>query len=146
MPDDQDHIVQSALMNLLSPRIVSFSNEAYLREVSVRIGRSKTRGQRSVARSAQARPRRITLLERPSGKTLTVFWSDVCTGHYAEQIWAIGYARRDAVCDLTAIQIFKGDMIFRPRVKRTALPANWDRMILASEVNLYFDNVAIAAA
>ncbi|WP_373864432.1 DUF3331 domain-containing protein [Paraburkholderia unamae] len=83
----------------------------------------------------QTPPCRVTVLDRPSSHALTVLWSDACSGHYGEQTWRLVFAKRDALCALTGTEILKGDEVFRPRVKRNSLPANWDRMILASKIS-----------
>ncbi|WP_321841087.1 DUF3331 domain-containing protein [Paraburkholderia bannensis] len=89
----------------------------------------------TIAAPSQTPPRRVSVLDRPSHQALTVSWSDACSGHYGEQTWRLAYAKRNAVCVLTGVPIRKGDEVFRPRVKRNALPANWDRMILASKIS-----------
>ncbi|NUY01446.1 DUF3331 domain-containing protein [Paraburkholderia youngii] len=134
MQETQEHIVQRALVNLLSPSAVNASNDAYERELTIRVRRRAGAAQRVAAAPCQPPPRRVSILEQPSAHALTVLWSDACSGHYAEQTWRLTYAKRDSRCALSGDPIFKGDEIFRPRVKRNALPSNWDRMILASKV------------
>nr|WP_082625054.1 DUF3331 domain-containing protein [Paraburkholderia caribensis] len=79
-------------------------------------------------------PERIYILEVRNEHTLTLCWSDSRTGHYAEQVWRIGLAREDSFCALSNLPIARGDRIYRPCKIGQRLPANWERMILASIV------------
>ncbi|NVH76096.1 DUF3331 domain-containing protein [Paraburkholderia sp. JPY432] len=135
MQDPQEHIVQRALVSLLLPAVVTASNEADNRELKTRLRRRDVDSRQVAATPAQSPPRRVAVLDRPSARALTVLWSDACSGHYGHQTWRLVYAKRDAFCVLTGAPIFKGDEVFRPRVSGDSLPANWDQMILASEVN-----------
>jgi hypothetical protein len=137
----EDHIVQRALLSLLSPCSVRKSSEAYERELSVRARRRVRRPKVEAAIVGQSMPDRISILERPSEHALIILWSDSCSGHYAEQSWRFAHARRDALCVLSGEPIYKGDAIFRPRVKVNALPSNWDRMILASKVSFQVNRI-----
>ncbi|WP_429563219.1 DUF3331 domain-containing protein [Paraburkholderia sp. MM6662-R1] len=76
----------------------------------------------------------MSVLERLSSKSLSVSWSDPCTGRYADQIWRFGLAQVDSFCALTGRPIRRGDPVFRPRLSSTRLPANHNRMILASAI------------
>lgn len=135
MQETQEHIVHRALVRLLLPTVISKFNDAYDRELTIRVRRRKISSRRVAVTPTQTPPCRVSILDRPSSHALTVLWSDACSGHYGEQSWRLAYAKRDALCVLTGTPIFKGDEVFRPRVKRNALPANWDRMILASKVS-----------
>ncbi|MFP3605972.1 DUF3331 domain-containing protein [Paraburkholderia sp. SIMBA_053] len=79
-------------------------------------------------------PARIFVHEVLSAHTVSVCWSDSQSGHYAEQVWRLGLARNDGYCALSGLPIMEGDEVFRPRRSTTCVPANWNRMILASEV------------
>lgn len=135
MLETQQHIVQRALVCLLLPTAITASNDAYDRELRIHVRQRRVSSRQVPVTPAQTPPRRVTVLDRPSSRALTVLWSDACSGHYGEQTWRLAYAKRDALCVLTGTAIFKGDEVFRPRVKRNALPANWDRMILASKIS-----------
>jgi hypothetical protein len=78
------------------------------------------------------KPSCVTILERLSLTTIAVSWCDATAGHYGDQIWTTGIAHRRALCALTGAYICRGDVVYRPRRSRTQLPANFDRMILAS--------------
>jgi hypothetical protein len=88
-------------------------------------------------------PAHISILELLSSKTLSVCWSDPRSGHYADQVWRIGLARKDAFCVLTGRPIRRGDPVFRPRACETYFPANRNRMILASEVPGYARGIVL---
>ncbi|ALL66468.1 Protein of unknown function (DUF3331) [Paraburkholderia caribensis MBA4] len=82
----------------------------------------------------EAPPSRVSVLEQLSSKSLSVYWSDPRSGHYANQVWRIGVARIDAFCALSGMPICRGDAVYRPRVSPSYLPANHNRMILAAAV------------
>lgn len=79
---------------------------------------------------------RIVVLERLSLVTLSVTWSDPTLGHFAGQVWRKGPAHIDTFCALTGVPIRLGDPVFRPRSHDSHVPANADRMILESSLNL----------
>jgi hypothetical protein len=79
-------------------------------------------------------PSQVSVVEKLSTTTISVRWSDPCEGRYESQIWGMGSAPSDAVCELSGKAIRRGDPIFRPRVSRTYAPVNRHRMILASAV------------
>ncbi|MBY4830561.1 DUF3331 domain-containing protein [Burkholderia dolosa] len=79
-------------------------------------------------------PLHISLVEQLSPTTISISWSDACMGHYTDQIWRIGLAHAEAVCMLSGVSIRPGDSVFRPRVQRSHVPINHDRMILAAAV------------
>jgi Domain of unknown function (DUF3331) len=78
------------------------------------------------------KPSCVTILERLSLTTIAVSWCDATAGHYGDQIWTTGIAHKRAICALTGAYIRQGDAVYRPRRSSTHLPANFDRMILAS--------------
>lgn len=83
-------------------------------------------------------PLHISIVEQLSPRRISISWSDPCMGHYTDQIWRIGLAQADAVCMLSGVPIRRGDSIFRPRVQRSHVPINHNRMILASAVARLF--------
>jgi hypothetical protein len=85
-------------------------------------------------------PIHISIVERLTARTLSVYWSDPRSGHYGDQIWRIGLARVDSHCVLTGLPIRRGDPIFRPRLFGSYRPANSHRMILASAAFDYLQN------
>lgn len=134
MQDFEENIVQRALVSLLLPAVVTAPNVAHDSGTKTTL-RPRAVDPRQVAvPSAHTPARRVAVLDRPSAQALTVLWSDSCSGHYGHQTWRLGYAKQDALCVLTGAPILKGDRVFLPRGNRNALPANWDRMILASKV------------
>ncbi|MGF6553055.1 DUF3331 domain-containing protein [Paraburkholderia youngii] len=134
MQDSQENIVQRALVSLLLPVVVTASNDAYDRERKTHLRPRGVDSGQVVSTLVHTPPRRLSVIDRPSSQALTVLWSDACFGHYGHQTWRRGYAKRDALCVLSGAPISKGDEVYRPRANRDSLPANWDRMILASKV------------
>jgi len=88
-------------------------------------------------------PLHIAIVERLTARTLSVYWSDPCLGHYEDQIWRSGLARTDSHCVLTGIRIYRGDSIYRPRLFGTYRPANSHQMILASAAADYVHGAII---
>jgi hypothetical protein len=131
------NIVERALISLLSPQPVATRPKDYRK--SEITGRRRVRDgdieKRVMVAETQRRPATMSVMERMSEHTATVFWSDPQSGHYAEQIWRRGYAQKDSFSALTGAPILQGDVIFRPRTSLSGvIPGNWDRMILESEV------------
>ncbi|MBP0595412.1 DUF3331 domain-containing protein [Paraburkholderia sp. LEh10] len=79
-------------------------------------------------------PARIFITEQPTSRTLSVCWSDPRSGHYADQVWRKGVARKSSFCVLTGMRIRPGDAVFRPRAGETYVPANHEYMLLAEAV------------
>ena len=131
---NEDNIVRRALIALLAPK--PFASEAtantYTRKKYRRSGRAATRAFEPVA--AEPVPARISIIEQPTSQTLSVCWSDPQSGHYADQVWRKGVARKQSSCVLTGMRIYPGDSVFRPRASETYVPGNRDRMILAAVV------------
>ncbi|WCM18356.1 DUF3331 domain-containing protein [Paraburkholderia bryophila] len=129
----EDDIVQRALISLLMPaeppKPASTGKQR-------RITNRQTTGTTTVA-AANWRLPQVAVVESRSSKSLKVCWSDACSGRYGDQIWAIGVARKAAHCVLTGSPIRRGDTVFRPRVYKSYLPSNRDRMILASVLATY---------
>ena len=133
--NDED-IVERALLRLLCPaqgHAIDQPDSAY---------RKKIRRHKTLAaiRTHQAewipQPARIFVHEVLTAHTLSVCWSDSQTGFYAEQIWRLGLARHDGYCALSGRPIGQGDEVYRPLRSATCVPANWNRMILATAVSL----------
>ncbi|MEX3936400.1 DUF3331 domain-containing protein [Paraburkholderia phymatum] len=78
---------------------------------------------------------RISIVEQRTSQTLIVCWSDPQSGHYADQVWRKGVARRSSFCALTGMRIYPGDRVFQPYACKAHVPANRDRMILAAVVS-----------
>ncbi|WP_083973157.1 DUF3331 domain-containing protein [Caballeronia cordobensis] len=79
-------------------------------------------------------PLHVSVVEKLSSTTISIRWSDPCSGHYASQIWGIAVARADSICVLSGKPIRTGDAVFRPRAYGAQTPINRHRMILASAV------------
>jgi hypothetical protein len=127
-----DDIVERALLRLLRPELVKPQAETTLRKRVRRKSGLLTRSHAEAGPSIQ--PARILILEILSTRTLSVFWSDSQTGHYAEQTWRLGLARTDGLCVISGRPIAAGEEVFRPRRSVTYAPANWNQMILKSVV------------
>jgi len=76
----------------------------------------------------------VTNIEIRSDKTIAVSWADATSGHYCEQLWAIGIARKGAVCALTGDSIRRGDPVYRPRSTTSHVPSNAEAMILLTSL------------
>ena len=146
LPSDDGQIIERALLSLLCPTPLFLTPPV---ETSFK---EKMRRERLPAarKNHQAEwiplPARIVVQEILSAHTLSISWSDSQTGHYAEQIWRLGLARDDGFCALSGRPIVRGDEVFRPRRSMTLVPANWRRMILASDVIATFASTQLDRA
>ena len=145
-PSGDGQIIERALLSMLSPtplfptpRVESSFKEKMRRE---RLSAS----QKNHRAEWIPLPARIVVQEILSAHTLSIYWSDSQTGHYAEQIWRLGLARDDGFCALSGRPIVRGDEVFRPRRSMTLVPANWRRMILASDVIATFASTQLDRA
>ncbi|MEM5461455.1 DUF3331 domain-containing protein [Paraburkholderia phytofirmans] len=77
----------------------------------------------------------ITLLDRPSPRTVTGSWSDARGCRYGEQLWRLQTAKRSGICALSGQGIAAGDVIYRP-TKVESPPANAAAMMRATLVEL----------
>jgi hypothetical protein len=132
----EDDIVQRALISLLMPAAAvpaSLAPGPVIRKKKFRIT-NRMHPDAIVTVAPDPPPAHVAVVEARSSKSLTVCWSDARSGHYGDQIWGIGLARMDAYCVLTGLPIRRGDPVFRPRVFEANIPANGNRMILASVI------------
>jgi hypothetical protein len=131
----KDDIVVRALLNVLDPSAEQLDACARNKHVPLKRDRVSVRSPRVEAciRSS-SRPAQIAVMERLSPVTISVSWSDPCSGRYTEQIWCSGIARVTSLCVLTGRAIGRGDRIFRPRARATRVPTHQDRMILAETI------------
>ncbi|HVE10802.1 MAG TPA: DUF3331 domain-containing protein [Paraburkholderia sp.] len=129
----EDDIVRRALLGLLMPQ--SVGNASGKANCTLRVKRRRPAFDSCDDSGGQTV--RVNILDKLSSVTISVYWSDPCSGHYAEQIWRMGFARIDAACVLTGTPIRRGDPVFRPHARATKAPANAGRMILASAVPGY---------
>ncbi|WP_345789593.1 DUF3331 domain-containing protein [Paraburkholderia terrae] len=83
----------------------------------------------------------ISDVERRSRATIAIDWADSTFGHYGEQLWSLGIARRKAVCALSGEPINRGDSIYRPRLIGGRIPLNSSAMILASFLDARYFSV-----
>ncbi|MBN3754432.1 DUF3331 domain-containing protein [Paraburkholderia sp. Tr-20389] len=132
----KDNIVVRTLLNVLDPsaeqrHACTKNRYAALKKLRVTIP-SPVSAERSVQ---QTKPAHIVVQERLSSCTISVSWSDPCSGRYTEQIWRSGLARDAAVCVLTGRAISRGDPVFRPRAHDFHVPSNQHQMILAATVD-----------
>jgi len=74
----------------------------------------------------------VTLIDRASSTTLTVYWRD-STCHYGDQQWRRGRARQCGNCAVTGEPIQVGDDVYRPSARQST-PMNSHEMLLASTV------------
>lgn len=75
----------------------------------------------------------VRVIERPSGATAIVYWSDPGTCHYGYQGWRVTTAAIDGACALTGLPIHRGDSVYRPS-QRDPKPQNSAAMILSSSM------------
>ncbi|GAB2893761.1 hypothetical protein GCM10027093_31550 [Paraburkholderia jirisanensis] len=133
----EDDIVRRALVGLLMPQPAG--NTASRKAACSLRGAMQLKRQPPALETLDGGPQtvRVNIVDKLSSVTISVYWSDPCSGRYAEQIWRMGFARIDAACVLTGTPIRRGDPVFRPHARATKAPANAGRMILASAVPGY---------
>lgn len=145
-PLNDDQIIERALINLLrpAPLLSTLPLEPTVKKQMRRARLPAARADHWAEWTPP--PARIVVQEMLSADTLSIYWSDSQTGHYAEQIWRLGLAREDGFCALSSLPIWTGDDVFSPRRSMTFVPANWRRMILASDVIAKFASTRFRAA
>lgn len=87
---------------------------------------------RSIGRMLESA--RFTLVERVSDRTILIRWRDATVGHYAEQPWMKGIARRSTFCVLSGLRIRRGDSVYRPFTRGRPW-ANGEQVVLAIMVD-----------
>jgi hypothetical protein len=134
----EDNIVVRTLLNVLDPSAEQRHACTKNRYAALRKLRITMPSPASADPCVQTpKPAHIVVQERLSSCTISVSWSDACTGRYTEQIWRSGLARDAAVCVLTGRAISRGDAVFRPRAHDFHVPSNQHQMILAATVDQY---------
>ena len=132
----EDNIVVRTLLNVLDPSAAQRHACTKNRYAALKKLRISMPSPAHEARAAQPpKPAHIVVQERLSTCTISVSWSDPCTGRYTEQIWRSGLARDASVCALTGLAIQRGDAVFRPRSHDFHVPSNQHQMILAATVD-----------
>ncbi|MFM0501438.1 DUF3331 domain-containing protein [Paraburkholderia caffeinilytica] len=131
----EDNIVVRTLLNVLDPSAEQL--DACSKKSFVKL--NKRRARRCVFaveehRGVSSRPANIVVVERLSSCTISVSWSDPCSGRYTEQIWCGGFSHVSTVCALTGRTINRGDPVFRPRTREVRVPPNRHQMILAATI------------
>ena len=132
---NEDDIIRCALIALLAPKSFASGSTAntFIRKKKFR--RSDHMATKTLEHvTAEPTAARISIVEQLTSRTLSVYWSDPLSGHYADQVWRKGVARRASFCVLTGMPIHPGDSVFQPRTCETYVPANRDRMLLAAAV------------
>src|SRR5689334_3148375 len=99
----EEDIVRRALVSVLMPTPVDSSKKAqHSPQKKFRMTkRSLPEELEPVA--SEPPPAHVSILEQLSSKTLSVCWSDSRSGHYADQVWRFGLARKDSYCVLTGM-------------------------------------------
>jgi hypothetical protein len=131
----EDDIVVRALLNVLDPsnkQLDACVMNSSLKHKKHHVGTGSPAAD-DLCRTVGP-PASIVVVERLSSFTISVSWSDPCSGRYTEQIWCSGVSRIAAVCALTGRAINRGDRVFRPRAHKIRLPRNRHQMILAATV------------
>lgn len=131
----EHNIVLRTLLNVLDPSTEQRNACTKNRYAALKKLRVTIPTPASEVREVQPKPAHIVVQERLSSCTISVSWSDPCTGRYTEQIWRSGLARDAAVCALTGRAISRGDAVFRPRAHDFHVPSNQHQMILAATVD-----------
>ena len=139
----EDNIVVRTLLNVLDPSTeqrdaCAVNRYAALKKLRVSIPSPVAED----ASNAPSRPAHIVVEERLSSCTISVSWSDPCSGRYNAQIWRSGLARDAAVCALTGRAISRGDEVFRPRAHDFHVPSNRHQMILAATLDPHAEQAA----
>ena len=75
----------------------------------------------------------VTVLDRPSDRTVTVSWRESTLCHYNDQIWRAGIAKHAGTCALSGMHIERGDHVYRPIPTRPT-PINANAMILSAAI------------
>ena len=125
-----ENIVVRTLLNVLDPSADQLDACAKMKNVRVSM-RSRIAKIRS---RAAWRPAHIEVLERLTPCTISVSWSDPCSGRCNEQIWHTGLAPFSTVCALTGRAIRRGDPVFRLRSRGDYVPPRQHQMILAASI------------
>lgn len=131
----EDNIVVRTLLNVLDPSAEQL--DACAQKPFIRLKKRRTGVCPPAAddhRRASMRPASMVVVERLSSCTISVSWSDPCSGRYTEQIWCSGLAHVSTVCALTGRIIKRGDQVFRPRTREVRVPPNRHQMILAATI------------
>ncbi|MDR5740111.1 DUF3331 domain-containing protein [Caballeronia sp. LZ016] len=74
----------------------------------------------------------ISVVDRPTASTATLYWRDATRCCYPDQAWRAAVARRTGHCAMSGLPIKRGDAIYVPR--RSATVSNAHAMILTSEL------------
>ncbi|MFM0434846.1 DUF3331 domain-containing protein [Paraburkholderia strydomiana] len=135
-----DNIVARALLNVLLPsaeqrNVCALGKHVALNRCRVASGKPATE---PCPRPVQ-RPAQIVVTECLSPTTISVSWSDPCSGRYAEQVWCRGLARVASICALTGRHIGRGDNVYRPRTRNLRVPSNRNQIILAGAIEFPID-------
>ena len=139
----KDNVVIRTLLNVLDPSAeqrdaCTINRYAALKKLRISLPPPVA----DVPGDASPRPAHIVVEERLSSCTISVSWSDPCSGRYTEQIWRSGLARDAAVCALTGRAISRGDAVFRPRAHDFHVPSNRHQMILAATLESHAEQQA----
>jgi hypothetical protein len=131
----EDNVVVRTLLNVLDPSAEQRNACATTRYAALKKLRITKPQPVAQTHDAPPLPAHIVVQERLSTCTISVSWSDPCSGRYTEQIWRSGLARDAAVCALTGRAISRGDAVFRPRAHDFHVPSNRHQMILAATLD-----------
>jgi hypothetical protein len=75
----------------------------------------------------------VSVVDRPTPRTVTVSWCDPLSGYYGHQTWRVALAKQRGECVLCGRSINPGDFIYRPAISQPP-PGNAGAMIIASEL------------
>ncbi|CAG9211822.1 conserved hypothetical protein [Paraburkholderia tropica] len=76
----------------------------------------------------------FTIVDRVSDRSILICWCDATLGHYAEQLWIRGVARRSTQCVLSGLRVRRGDIVYRP-CTRGQRSVNCEEVVLAFMVD-----------
>jgi hypothetical protein len=77
----------------------------------------------------------VSVIERPTPTTATIYWRDPTRCSYCDQSWRIRRARKRGRCAISGESIAAGDFVYAPI--RTTGVCNGHAMILASVIEQY---------
>ncbi|MEX3982542.1 DUF3331 domain-containing protein [Paraburkholderia sp. EG287A] len=99
---NENDIVRRTLIALLRPESFASASTADTETRKGRFRRSGGTAPRTIE-PVVGEPvvARISIVEQLTSQTLSVCWSDPQSGHYADQVWRKGVARKPSICALT---------------------------------------------
>jgi hypothetical protein len=89
---------------------------------------------RHTSKGAASRRTSVIAVEKQTGSSMLVSWSDSTRCRYIDQRWINAKSRSSGYCALSGRPIHPGDWVYKPQWCREHRPANFGEMILAAEL------------